>query len=69
MRIDSTIAKIAYYAVKKIGGFRSLYSFDNPHAAKAPKRRSVMDEPDTPRRVVPQQKSLFRRIRGLFEED
>ena len=40
VRIDPTIAKIAYYAVKEDGGFRSLYSFDNPHAPKAPERHS-----------------------------
>jgi len=69
VRKDPTIAKIAYYAVKENGDFRSLYSFDNPHAAKAPKRRSAMDEPDTPRRVATRRTSLFKRIRAVFEED
>ena len=69
MRQDPTIAKIAYYAVKEDGDFRSLYSFDNPHAAKARERRSAMDEPDTPRRVATRQRSLFKQIRALFEED
>jgi hypothetical protein len=69
VRKDPSIAKIAYYAVKEDGDFRSLYSFDNPHAAKAHKPRSAMDELATPRDVAPRQKSLFQRIRALFEED
>lgn len=69
VRKDPSIAKIAYYAVKENGDFRSLYSFDNPHAAKAPSRRSAMDEQDAPRPVTTRKKSLFERIRAVFEED
>jgi hypothetical protein len=69
VRIDSTIAKIAYYAVKEDGGFRTLYSFDNPHAAKTPERRSAMDDLNAPSLGVRQRTSLFKRIRAVFEED
>ena len=69
VKIDPTIAKIAYYAVKENGDFRSLYSFDNPHASSAPKPRSAMDEPYAQPRVATRRPSLFRRIRALFEED
>jgi len=69
VRQDPSIAKIAYYAVKEDGGFRSLYSFDNPHAAKAPERRSAMDDLNPLSEATPQKPSLFQRIRAVFEED
>jgi hypothetical protein len=69
VRNDPTIAKIAYYAVKEDGSFRSLYSFENPHAAKVPKRRSALDDLNPPSEGVPRKKPLFQRIRAIFEED
>lgn len=70
VRDDPTIAKIAYYAVKEDGSFRTLYSFDNPHAAKAPRSQSLMmDERKVRRPVATQPPPLLRRIRAVFEED
>ena len=66
---DPTIGKIAYYAIKDDGGFRSLYSFDNPRTAHAHDRRSALDDLDMPSLVEPRRPSLFRRIRAVFEED
>lgn len=69
VRDDPTIAKIAYYAVKEDGGFKSLYSFDNPNAGKVPERRSALDDLNAPSEGVPRKKSLFQRIRAIFEQD
>jgi len=69
VRADPGIAKIAYYAVSEDGGFRSIYSFDNPRAGKAPMPRTVVDEPKASRRTVIRRPSLFRRLRAVFEED
>ena len=69
VRNDPTIAKIFYYAVKEDGGFRTLYSFDNPHAAKAPKRRSAMDDEKVVQKYTLRKASLLGRIRAVFEED
>jgi len=68
VRSDPTIAKIAYYAVKEDGGFRTLYSFDNPNAARV-ERRSAMDDLNTSYDSARRHTSLFRRFRALFEED
>lgn len=64
---DPTIGKIAYYAVKDDGRFRSLYSFDNPRAARD--QRSALDDLNMPSLLEPRRPSLFRRIRAVFEED
>jgi len=69
VRKDPTIAKLAYYAVKDDGGFKSLYSFDNPRAGSAPTKRSALDDLNTPSLIGPRKKSLFTRIRAVFEED
>ncbi len=69
VRNDPTIAKLAYYAVKDDGGFKSLYSFDNPRAGKAPEKRSALDDLNTPSEGGKRKPSLFRRIRAVFEED
>ena len=66
---DPTIAKIAYYAVKDDGRFRTLYSFDNPNAPKAPERRSAMADLNEARYSANRHTSLFQRFRAIFEED
>lgn len=69
VRTDPTIAKIAYYSVRENGGFRSLYRYDNPHAAKAPERRSALEDLDMSYDNAKRHTSLFKRFRALFEED
>jgi hypothetical protein len=68
---DPSIAKIAYYAVKEDGAFRSLYTFDNPNAAKpAPARkRAGVTTKAASRRLPPGKRSLIDKIRMVFEED
>ena len=68
---DRSIAKIAYYAVTESGKFRSIYTHENPNAAKpAPARRrgGVMTK-TAPRRARPGKRSLIDKIRMVFEED
>lgn len=69
VKSDPTIAKIAYYAVTEDGDFKVLYTFDNPHAAKAPKPRPALDDEKGRRKVAASKPSLFGRIRAVFEED
>ncbi|MBT5050003.1 MAG: hypothetical protein HOM58_15990 [Rhodospirillaceae bacterium] len=66
---DPGIAKIAYYAVKEDGSFRSLYSVDNPHAPKVPKSQSLMMDEPKERPVAERPPTLLGRIRAVFEED
>ena len=69
-RSDPSIAKIAYYAVNEDGGFRSLYSYDNPDAAKSASARKRVGGVGTVTAVrrAPQGKpSLMNKIRGMFE--
>ena len=69
VREDPSIAKLAYYAVSEDGGFKSLYSYDNPRAGKAPEKRSALDDLNSPSEGGNRKPSLFRRIRAVFEED
>ena len=69
VRADPGIAKLAYYAVKDDGGFKSLYSFDNPRAGNAPEKRSALDDLNLPSDGAKPKPSFFRRIRAVFEED
>ena len=69
LRNDPTIAKLAYYAVKDDGGFRSIYSYDNPNASKVPERRSALDDLNAPSLTGPRKKPMFSEIRAVFEED
>ena len=69
VRNDPTIAKLAYYTIKDDGGFRSLYSYDNPNASQAPERRSALDDLNAPSLTGPRKKSMFSKIRAVFEED
>ncbi len=67
---DPTIAKIAYYAVKEDGGFRSIYSYDNPNASKAaPVRKKVGVMTKSAARRAPQAKRSFMdKIRTMLED-
>ncbi len=68
---DPSIAKIAYYRVSEDGGFKSLYSYDNPRAERpkpvgsAGGRRASSGA----RKQRPQRRSLLERVRMLLEED
>jgi hypothetical protein len=68
---DPSIAKIAYYAVKEEGAFRSTYSYDNPNAAKPARarNRAGVTTKAASRRAPPGKRSLFDKIRMVFEED
>ena len=69
---DPSIAKIAYYAVKEDGAFRSIYSYENPNAAKAPSARKKAGGVGTvagARRAPAQGKRSFMdKIRGMFAD-
>ena len=75
VRDDPSIAKIAYYRIKDDGGFRTLYSYDNPHATAVPERRSALDDLEAPpdpsiaHYSAKRQPSLLKRFRALLEED
>jgi hypothetical protein len=70
-KFDPTIAKIAYYTVTGSGKFHSIYTHENPNAAKpvpARKRRGVTTKASS-RRARPVKRSLIDKIRMVFEED
>lgn len=69
-KADPSIAKIAYYAVKDDGAFRSIYSYENPNVRKpAPARRKAgVGTKAAVRRAAPVKRSLMDKVRGMFED-
>jgi hypothetical protein len=68
---DPTIGKIAYYRLSEDGGFKTLYSYDNPDAEQPkPARRAAAQPARSGRRQpVQRRRSLFERVRTFLEED
>jgi len=71
-KYDSSIGRIAYYAVDESGKFRNFYTHDNTKAT-TPKPRPASGAAARPA-VAPARRpartpSLFQRIRAAFEED
>lgn len=71
-RLDRSIARIIYYAIREDGDFRTIYSYENPDA-KASRTRLplVADVTFAPARKFRRAPAptLFGRLRALFELD
>ena len=72
-KYDSSIGRIAYYAVDASGGFRNFFTYENPNAvARKPRPASggsATRPAGAPVRRPARAPSLLQRIRAAFEED
>lgn len=71
-RLDKSIARITYYAIRPDGDFRTLFSYENPNARAPRAQRPLI--PDSrlspPRGFQRRPKPTFLgRLRALFETD
>ena len=70
---DPTVAKIVYYAVSEDGSFKTLFSYDNPKAAKPRPRRAQANSRDAytsgkgRKKAQKKPASLMDRLRAVFE--
>jgi len=71
-RLDKSIARIIYYAIRPDGDFRTLYSYENPNATAPRTQRPLVagtrfSPPGKSRRRP--KPTFFGRLRALFETD
>lgn len=68
-RLDKSIARIIYYAVRPDGDFRTLYSYENPKARSPKSRPSLVAGTragPTRKRRPPPPTGVIKRLRTLF---